>query len=300
VTDPTCPRNEQAVGWALHSLEPDEEMAVLMHLPHCDSCRKVAGEAEEVLSHLGVAVEQVDPPPSLRDRLMAKVADTPQQPEPTSPAPNTPAPTPPNASPQERNDPAGTPTAVPSPRRDNGSGRIRPPDNRPGRGSAWSRRGRRILAGALALVAMFTIGGLALRNAQLEAERDARIAQAQNLENLLDQLDRPDVEHALLARDDGSTVAAVVVENGRPQVFPIGIPINSLEREIYVLWGIAEGATSPSPLGTFDVTVEDASLLPVVAAPESGDYAAYAISLEPGRTAPSAPSAVLASGPVSA
>ena len=75
-----CPRNEQAVGWALHSLEPDEEIAVLRHLPECPSCREVAGDAEAVLSHLGAAVEQVDPPSSLRDRLMARVADTRQEP----------------------------------------------------------------------------------------------------------------------------------------------------------------------------------------------------------------------------
>ena len=80
MNDSTCPRNEEAVGWALHSLEPDAEIAVAMHLPQCDSCRTVAGEAGEVLAYLGAAVEQLDPPPSLRDRLMAAVADTPQQP----------------------------------------------------------------------------------------------------------------------------------------------------------------------------------------------------------------------------
>ena len=87
MNDSTCPRNEEAVGWALHSLEPDAEIAVAMHLPHCDSCRTVAGEAGEVLAYLGAAVEQLDPPPSLRDRLMAAVADTPQQPagEPVAP-----------------------------------------------------------------------------------------------------------------------------------------------------------------------------------------------------------------------
>ena len=155
------------------------------------------------------------------------------------------------------------------------------------------------MAGALALVAVLAVGALGIRNAQLAAERDAQIAQAQSLENLLDQLDRPGVRHALLAREDGSTIAAVVVENGRPQVFPIGIPANSVDRDTYVLWGIADGA-NPAPLGTFDVTGDDHGTVTVGSAPDLANYAAYAISLEPGRTAPAVPSAVVASGPVAA
>lgn len=299
-----CPRNEQAVGWALHSLEPDEEMAVLMHLPQCTSCREVAAEAEQVLSRLGVAVEQVDPPPTLRDRLMASVAETPQRPAalPTAAAPpvaESPVaePTAVSSKPQPTPEPVETP--VPPRRRGDDQGRTRPPDTRPGRGSRWSRRARQLVAGALALVAVLAIGGLAVRNAQLEAERDATIAQARNLENLLDQFDRPGVQHALLAREDGSTIAAVVVENGRSQVFPIELPANAIDRDTYVLWGIAEGA-NPAPLGTFDVTGGDEGLLAVGSAPASAGYTTYAISIEPGRTAPAVPTQVVALGPVAA
>ncbi len=351
-----CPRNEQAVGWALHSLEPDEEMDVSLHLPQCPSCRQVAGETEAVLSHLGGAVEQVDPPPALRDRLMSRVADTPQQvpmarqplaestrPQPTESSPTQPASTQPDSaqpdSPQpnpaqpvaERPSPTGpspsepsptepSPTEPTEPRRDDGPGRTRPPDNRPGqrgRGSRWSRRGRQLVAGALALVAVLAIGGLAVRNAQLEQERDTQLAQleqqrdeqlaqleqqrdeqltqSRNLENLLDQFDRPDVRHALLSREDGSTIAAVVVENGRQQIFPISLPANATDRDTYVLWGIAAGA-NPEPIGTFDVTGVAEGLQTVDSAADSRNYVAYAVSLEPGRTAPAAPSAVVAKG----
>jgi hypothetical protein len=149
-------------------------------------------------------------------------------------------------------------------------------------------------------VAVLAIGGLAVRNAQLTAERNAQIAQSQNLENLLDRFGRAGVEHALLAREDGTTIAAVVVENGRPEVFPIDMPANATDRETYVLWGVAEGA-NPAPLGTFDVTGNDEGLLAVGgSSPGSEDYAAYAISLEPGRTAPAVPTQVVASGPVAA
>jgi Anti-sigma-K factor rskA len=292
-----CPRNEQAVGWALHSLEPDEEMDVSLHLPQCPSCRQVAGETEAVLSHLAVAVEQIDPPPTLRDRLMAQVAETPQrQPMALQGLAESPRPHPIEPSPAEPTTPM---------RRDDRPDRTGPADNRPGRGSRWSRRGRQLVSGALALVAVLAIGGLAVRNSQLEQERDVRIAQleqqrdaqlaqSRSLENLLDQFDRPEVKHALLSREDGSTIAAVVVENGRQQVFPIGIPANAVDRDTYVLWGIAAGA-NPAPLGTFDVTGNDQGLLTVGSTTDSR-YVAYAVSLEPGRTAPAAPSAVVAKG----
>jgi Anti-sigma-K factor rskA len=283
-----CPRNEQAVGWALHSLEPDEEIAVLLHLPDCPSCRQVADDAEGVLTHLGTAVEQIDPPSSLRDRLMARVADTPQE---LGSAQRV-------AAPAEAPDPAESTEAPATPRRrDSEPVRTGPADNRPGRGSRWSRRGRQLVAGALALIAVLAIGGLAARNSQLEQQRDAQIAQTQSLENLLDQFDRPGVQHALLSREDGSTIAAVVVENGRQQVFPLGIPANAVDRDTYVLWGIAAGA--PEPLGTFDVTGDAQGLLTVGSAADGG-YAAYAISLEPGRTAPAVPTEVVAKGIVAA
>lgn len=286
MNESTCPRNEEAIGWALHSLEPDEEMAVAMHLPQCESCRTVAGDAGEALSYLGAAVEQLDPPPSLRDRLMASVAETPQKPLVQSTGDSEPAP---------------SSTATPEPaapsRREADRDSTRPPDTRPGRSSRWSRRGRRLVAAALAVAAVLTIGVLGVRNAQLTAERDARIAQAQSLENLLDEFDRPGVQHALLARQDGSTIAAVVSSDGRQQVFPIAMPPNSVDRDTYVLWGIAEGA-NPAPLGTFDVTAYDQGLLEVGWAADTTSYAAFAISLEPGRTAPAVPTAVVASGPV--
>ena len=153
------------------------------------------------------------------------------------------------------------------------------------------------MAGALALIAVLAIGGLAARNLQLEQQRDAQIAQAQSLEYLLDQFDRPGVQHALLSREDGSTIAAVVVENGRQEVFPLGMPPNAVDRDTYVLWGIADGA--PEPLGTFDVTGDTQGLLTVGWAADGG-YVAYAVSLEPGRTAPAVPTTVVAKGAVAA
>ncbi len=278
---PECPRDEEAVAWALHALEPDEEMRFLQHLPECGSCRAAVRDAEEVLAGLGTSVEQVEPPPALRGALLARAAETPQDraaAEPTRRAADADAdvdvPAPPAAATPHRSDPE------------------------PRRASTWfSRRGRRMAAAALALVAVVAVGGLAIRNAQLQQQRDAETAQAQSVTELLEEIARPGTRHALLNTDDGTTVAAVLVADGQRQLFTVGMPPNPADRSTYVLWGVLEGE-SPQPLGTFDVTENGTGPVTVGSGGEADRYASYAISLEPGRAAPASPSGVMAQGQV--
>jgi len=297
-----CPMNAQAVGLALHALEPDEEMEVLLHLPQCTSCRTATQEAGEVLAGLGVAVEQVEPPRGLRDSLMDQVARTPQLPPVL----------PPLTSPESASDPGpepGTETPpAPRHRRESDALAARPPtraaggkrpdgSRRPG-GSWLSRRGRRVLAASLALVAILSIGGLAVRTMQLEQQRDAETAQAQSIADMLTQLDRPGAEHALLAAPDGQTMAAVLVADGQRKLITVGMPPNQTDRDTYVLWGLRSGV--PAAIGTFDVAPADPGTHSLGPATPTEDFSAYAISLEPGRTAPPLPSQVVASGQVQA
>lgn len=277
-----CPMNEQTIGWALHALEPDEEMAVLRHLPTCSSCRQAARDAEEVMAGLGVSVEQVDPPPALRDALMARVAETPQHPRPDHPRP---AP--------KGDEPADEPGPRHRARED-----ARPPDNRPPSRRSWlSRRGRKLVAASVALVGVLVVGGLAVRTSQLEQQRNAETTQAQSLTDLLRDLDRPGARHAVLATGDGTAVAAVLVADGQREVFTVGMPPNAADRDTYVLWGIQPGA-APKPLGTFDVAAADPGRHAVGSGAEADSFTTYAISLETGRTAPASPSGVMAQGQV--
>lgn len=280
---PFCPMNEQAVGWALHALEPDEEMAVLLHAPSCPSCQAVIREAEELLSHLGAAVEQIEPRDSLRDVILARAAESPQRipmlrprtsPEDTSPQP---------AAPRHRAE-----TESPHPP-------ARNPEPTPSRLS-WLTR-RRLVGASLVLVGLLTVGGLAARTAQLEQQRDAETLQAQSIADLVAQLDRPGARHALLAGGDGSTIAAVLVADGQRQVFTVGLAANAVERDTYVLWGTRDGA-GPQALGTFDVAAADRGLRTVGSAAEADTFTGYAISREPGRTPPASPSEVVANGQV--
>jgi hypothetical protein len=287
MTDPReefCPKDEQAVAWALHALEPYEEQEVLRHLPGCAACRAAVRDAEEVLSGLGASVEQVEPPPSLRGSLLARAAETPQLP----PADG--------ARPASDTDPA--PSDAPAPRRrapDRPGIDARQPGSRPPRRFGLSLRGRRLAAAALALVGVLTVGGLAVRTAQLEQQRDAETAQAQSVTELLQELGRPGTRHALLSTEDGATVAAVLVADGQRQVFTVGMPANAADQNTYVLWGVGDGVI---PLGTFDVAGTDPGRLTVGSGAEADSYTAYAISLEPGRTAPASPSSVMAQGQV--
>jgi anti-sigma-K factor RskA len=288
-----CPLDEQAVAWVLDALEPDEELEFEQHLPQCPSCQAAVRDAEDVLAELGGAVEQVDPPPSLRENLLAQAAQTPQTPHTPQARPAEPSPSP-DAAPPAR-DPA--PSTASGSRRLPAAGTREPPRRRRERGSGWfSARSRQVLAASLALVGVLTIGGLAVHNAQLTQQRDAEIAQVRTIADLLVRFDDPDTRHAILATPDGPAVAAVLVADGERTVVTPGLAANPPDESIYVLWGLSDAG--PVPLDTFDVADADPGPHAVGSAPDADGFTGYAISLEPGRTAPVEPSDVVASGQV--
>lgn len=272
--DPTCTRTEQAVGWALHALEPDEEMDVERHVPTCPDCRAAVRDTEAVMTQLATAVEQVDPPARLRANILEAAAATPQIPAPRR------EPLPASAIPRH----VGTaPPTGPAP---SGPGRSR--RSRPGR----------LVAAAVAAVAVVAIGGLGLRTFQLQQQLNSVTTQASTTADLVRELARPGVSHALLARPDGTTVAAVVLSGGRRDVYTIGLAANPTDH-IYVLWGLKDTSAAPQPLGAFDVAAHDGGMQ-VVGASSQDAFAAYAISLEPGRTLPARATDVVASGALQA
>ncbi|MGH3564473.1 MAG: anti-sigma factor domain-containing protein [Pseudonocardia sp.] len=280
-----CPLNEQAVGWALHALEPDEEMEVLLHLPRCPSCQVAVLEAERILAALGASVEQVEPPATLRDALLAGAAETPQH----SPMLR------PRTSPET--DLQSLPEGPGTTRRhrrtldgDTPPPRVTAPGNRP---SWFSRRGRRLVAASLALVGVLTAGGLTVRATELA---ETAQTQAQTLAEIVTQLDEPGTTRATLAAADGAALAAVVVHDGRRTLVTAGLAPNAGERDTYVVWGTGNGA--PRPIATFDVGGQGTDVRNVGSASTADGFSGYAISLEPGRTAPASPTTVVASGQV--
>lgn len=78
--------DELAAAYALGSVEPDEERAISEHLAACASPHAEARELVGVASVLlPAAVEPVTPSSALRSRLMATIADTPQEHRPVDP-----------------------------------------------------------------------------------------------------------------------------------------------------------------------------------------------------------------------
>ncbi len=274
---PTCTRTEQAVGWALHALEPEEELAVGRHVPTCSDCGAAVRDAEAVMTQLATAVEQVDPPARLRTSILDAAAATPQVPPQPAPRPS------------------------PTPRRP-GTARPGPSGPRPtsptpaGRSRRWSPG--RLVAAAVAAVALVAIGGLGMRTVQLQQQLDVASSQVSNTTALMQDLARPGVSHAMLARPDGTTVAAVVLAGSQRTVYTIGLAANSAD-QTYVLWGLKDISSAPQPLGVFDV--DERNVGPqTVGSPNQQPFGAYAISLEPGRTPPSVPTDVVASGALTA
>lgn len=286
---------EQTVGWALHALEPDEELAAIEHLGSCPECRGTASQVAELTTGLAGAVEQVDPPPGLRASIVDEAARTPQEPSRTAraePARVEPAQAEPDAT--SELGPAAGPR-----HRAQRSGVAGPGDGRaPGRRSRLGSRGR-ILVAALAAVGVLVGGGALVSYAQqMRSERDQSMAQAHDIFDAVARFDRPGARHAFLAppTPNAQPVAAVMVDGPERMVISMGLHPNSIDDQTYVLWGI-DGHGAPRAVGTFDVRPAPGSPISVGSAP-GGSFARYAISLERGREAPAAPSTVVATGQV--
>src|SRR5256885_15985090 len=63
---------ESAVAaWVLGALDADEAEAVRSHAEGCPTCREVAVTLRRVVGALPLAVDEVTPPPRLRERVLA-------------------------------------------------------------------------------------------------------------------------------------------------------------------------------------------------------------------------------------
>jgi anti-sigma-K factor RskA len=282
--DHTDDHEALAVGWALHALDHDEEEAFAAHLATCPHCRQTVDETLETFGGIAEALEPIAPPPDLRARLLDAAADD----APTTDPPPTMWASSSRREPSDEREREATPPAAVS------GGSPRHASVVPLR----RRRATRWLAVAAAAVVLAAVGGLAVATQSLRNERDAAAAQAQRDAVIVDVLrdaGTPGVVHATLADPQGALVGLVVDDGSGPRVLTTGLSANGAD-EVYVLWGIADA--TPRPLGTFDVSGQAPSVRSVPSSPEAVPYAGFAVSLEPGRTAPASPTRVVASGQV--
>jgi hypothetical protein len=274
--------DELAVGWALHSLEPEDEALFARHLPDCDRCARTVAETADVMAALATDLPQAEPSPELRNRLRAAVERTEQVP-------------PHLAGDADGFDELvgaseGLRTVVPDPPRAAGGFPLYEP-RRPGTASrpAW----RRALPTALVAAAVAAVLGLGTWNVMLAESRNRAQEQVASEQQLVDSLLRPGQATISALTDDGRRVATVVARDSDVQVVAEGLPVNDTVSSVYVVWGM--GDQGAVPLGTFDVIRSQTELRPV-SSEGSGldDYSAYAISIEQGRDMPDKPTKVMA------
>jgi hypothetical protein len=280
---------ELAVAWALHGLEPDEDAVFAVHLGDCPGCRRIVAETEEVTTLLGAAVPVVDPPSSLRDRILSAAAEesgvngavVDRAPAASKASKGS---TPIGLAPSDRKATSSTDsTVVPLDRRRRGDGRR-------------FRRVTAALAVAAALALVVAIGGLVATNRSVGDQRDAAMAQAaqgQEVVQLLDAASRPGNPHAVLATPQGAFVGLVVDRGRGPEVLASGLTPNGADHT-YVLWGLANG--TPVGLTTFAMSGSGPVVQSVPSVEAAGRFAGFAVSLEPGHSVPAAPTQVVASG----
>ena len=281
--------DELAVGWALHALEPEDESLFAEHLADCSRCAGTVAETTEVMAAMSDDLPQAEPSDGLRERLRAAVEETDQLPpaRPRSEPPVPAAAVPPVTRPSV---PPSVPPLAPS-----RFGNLRAPlpirtaDPRP----AW----RRVLPTALVAAAVAAILSLGAWNVIVTGDRDAAQATAQERSAMLDGLLTPGRATIAPVLAGGTAVATVVARADQVQVVAQALTVNDSHDSTYVVWGMQDGV--PKALGTFDVVTPRMDLRTVGStATGLGDYSAYAISLEPGREAPSSPTDIVGQGQV--
>ena len=204
--DDWCPQEELAVGWAMHSLEPDEEARLRAHLPGCARCRKTVRATEEVTATLGGSVRQYEPPARLRSRLMAAVENTPQ--EHVARPPATPA-----------------PVRLDARRRSGGVG-------------------RRLVAAAAVVVALAGIGVVAVRFNQLGDQVTAQEQRARDLNAALALAADPKTERAVMRSSEGTPVAVVLSGPDKGAVMEMSLAPTGAD-QMYVVWGTTTPNPTP-------------------------------------------------------
>ena len=159
-----------------------------------------------------------------------------------------------------------------------------------------SRPGTGLLVAAAAVVLVAAVVGLGVRVAQLSDERNQAERQVTAVSEAIQAVADPAAIRVPLVANDGGAVGMVLASQDRVAVVTTSLPGNRMADQTYVLWGLA--GQVPTALAAFDVTSEVAGLHAVPTAAGTQNFTGYAVSLEPGRRTPAAPTKVLASGQV--
>jgi Anti-sigma-K factor rskA/Putative zinc-finger len=276
--NPTPPRGlthdeamDLAAGFVLDALEPEEMAAVREHLATCTESHDEFIELAGVVPALGASVTVVEPPASLKERVMAAAAADleARQIAADSTAIETPAtlPRPAAAPPRPATAPPRPADAV-----------VRPIKRGPSRLAAW----------ALGIAAVIAVVALGAWNVSLQRQLDDAQAYQQQVAAVLDAAEQPGSLTAVMRASDaaGPSGFAAVTSDGVARIAMRDLaPVSG--SEVYEAWVIAADGV-PVALGELQLQPGGAGYLEAGGLPpESGIVLALTREPGPDATAPS-------------
>jgi anti-sigma-K factor RskA len=156
-----------------------------------------------------------------------------------------------------------------------------------------SRLRTRELLAAAAVILLAAAVVLGVRVVQLNGQLNQAQRQVTGMSEAIQSAADPAVVRVpLFAKDGGAVVGMVLASPDRVAVVDTRLPSNRVQDQTYVLWGLTGGA--PIALAAFDVASQAPRLHAVPSATGTGKFTGYAVSLEPGRRTPAAPTDVVA------
>lgn len=250
---------ELAAGHALHALEPADEQAFLAHVGSCSDCQRSIAEHTDTLGHLAYAAAPADLPAGILEGIRREIGET------AVPAPAAPA--------------------API-RHDEVRARRR---MRPTNGQGW--------VGVAAAAAM--VLSLGVWNVSLHRDKSESDVRAGRLAAAVSALARGAKQRVELTDAKGHPVAiAVVHANDTVSLVVDGLAPNDRRTSTYVLWQTGSYGVVRA-VGTFDVRgrgVDVVQNLPL--ARDVMGVHGFAVTREPGRSAPAAPGESVADGTI--
>ncbi|WP_329208611.1 anti-sigma factor [Streptomyces sp. NBC_00683] len=253
--------HESSGAYALHALTEDERLDFERHLEWCASCSREVAELQATAALLGRATA-VTPPAALREEILRKVADTPQETRET-PGPHE-VPRPHEApGPHE----ASGPQEVPLPQAD---------------GTARQARQLPRLALAASVAAVLAAVGVATwQHREAEDARAATQRAQERQDNVARVLTAPDVQvETQELRGGGTATVAVSRSEDAATLAVSGLPQLPADK-VYEAWFIEDGTPVPAGL----LSRNPGRQLSLLEGPVD-DATAVALSVEPAGGSP--------------
>jgi hypothetical protein len=155
-----------------------------------------------------------------------------------------------------------------------------------------------MFAAAVVILVAILVGVVGQRFASQSDETARYAAQVQQLQGALQLAADPDTNRAVLHNSAGDASAVLLSGDNAAAVMPMKLAPNDTAKQVYVVWGTSGNGPNPIPLALFDVTPGSPEIRPLAWSPAAHAHSGFAISLEPGRSAPDAPTNPIAAGQV--